>query len=88
MAGDLMEETGGIRKARWARKGEGKSGGYRVWCVYLSDDYPLVLLTLVPRNVRENLTKAQRNALRRQVEGIKSDFDAFRTKAGQAKRRR
>lgn len=29
-AGDLIRETGGIRKLRWARSGRGKSGGVRV----------------------------------------------------------
>jgi hypothetical protein len=25
----VIKETGGFRKARWARPGQGKSGGYR-----------------------------------------------------------
>ena len=29
-AGDVIEETGGARKVRFAGKGKGKSGGYRV----------------------------------------------------------
>ncbi len=29
-AGDLMEGTGGVRKLRWRRGGQGKSGGVRV----------------------------------------------------------
>ena len=29
-SGKVMEGTGGVRKLRWAREGEGKSGGYRV----------------------------------------------------------
>lgn len=31
--GDVMQETGGIRKVRWSLSGKGKSGGVRV--VYL-----------------------------------------------------
>jgi hypothetical protein len=29
-AGDLMEGTSGVRKLRWGRGGQGKSGGVRV----------------------------------------------------------
>ena len=29
-AGDLVKDSGGIRKIRWKRKGRGKSGGVRV----------------------------------------------------------
>ena len=29
-SGDLMEGTGGVRKLRWGRGGQGKSGGVRV----------------------------------------------------------
>lgn len=29
-AGDILRETGGVRKIRWARDGEGKSGGFRI----------------------------------------------------------
>jgi len=29
-AGDIMEGTGGVRKLRWRRGGQGKSGGVRV----------------------------------------------------------
>ena len=33
-AGDLMEATGGVRKLRWRRGGQGKSGGVRVIYYY------------------------------------------------------
>ena len=29
-AGDVVPESGGIRKVRWSRSGSGKSGGVRV----------------------------------------------------------
>ena len=29
-AGDLISETGGVRKVRWSRAGSGKRGGVRV----------------------------------------------------------
>jgi len=33
-AGDLMQGTGGARKVRFAGRGKGKSGGYRVVTFY------------------------------------------------------
>lgn len=33
-AGDLLQGTGGVRKARLAGRGKGKSGGYRIVWYY------------------------------------------------------
>lgn len=62
-AGDLLEGTGGVRKLRWGRGGQGKSGGVRVVYYVHSELMPLYLLTLFAKNERANLSKAERNAL-------------------------
>jgi hypothetical protein len=62
-AGDLMEGTGGVRKLRWGRGGQGKSGGVRVIYYFHDDAMPLYLLTLFAKGDRANLTKAERNEL-------------------------
>ena len=62
-SGDLMEGTGGVRKLRWGRGGQGKSGGVRVIFYFHSDAMPLYLLTLFAKNDRSNLSKAERNEL-------------------------
>jgi hypothetical protein len=62
-AGDLMEGTGGIRKLRWGRGAQGKSGGVRVIYYVHSEKMPLYLLTLFAKNERANISKAQRNEL-------------------------
>jgi hypothetical protein len=62
-AGDLMEGTGGVRKLRWGRGAQGKSGGVRVIYYVHSEAMPLYLLTLFAKNERANLSKAERNAL-------------------------
>lgn len=67
-AGDLMEGTGGVRKLRWRRGGQGKSGGVRVIYYYHDDRMPLYLLTLFAKGEKANLTKAERNALANLVE--------------------
>jgi len=62
-AGDVMEGTGGVRKLRWSRGSQGKSGGVRVIYYFHNESMPLYLLTLYAKNERSNLTKAQRNEL-------------------------
>ena len=62
-AGDVMEGTGGVRKLRWRRGGQGKSGGVRVIYYYHDDLMPLYLLTLFAKGDKANLTKAERNDL-------------------------
>ncbi len=61
--GDLMEGTGGVRKLRWHRGGQGKSGGVRVIYYYHDGLMPLYLLTLFAKGDKANLTKAERNEL-------------------------
>ena len=67
-AGDLMEGTGGVRKLRWGRGGQGKSGGVRVIYYFHSEAMPLYLLTLFAKNEWANLSKAERNDLAGLVE--------------------
>ena len=56
--------TGGVRKLRWRRGGQGKSGGVRViYCFHNEDMPPLYLLTLFAKGDRASLTRAERNEL-------------------------
>lgn len=61
--GDLMEGTGGVRKLRWRRGGQGKSGGVRIIYYFHDEEMPLYLLTLFAKGDRANLSKAERNEL-------------------------
>ena len=67
-AGELMEGTGGVRKLRWGRGAQGKSGGVRVIYYVHSELMPLYLLTLFAKNERANISKAERNELAYLVE--------------------
>ncbi|MCK6413152.1 MAG: type II toxin-antitoxin system RelE/ParE family toxin [Azonexus sp.] len=62
-AGDIIEGTGGVRKLRWRRGGQGKSGGVRVIYYFHDDFMPLYLLTLFAKGDKANLTKSERNEL-------------------------
>lgn len=63
-SGKIMEGTGG-GKLRWAREGEGKSGGYRVIYYFHSERIPLFALLIYGKNEKANLTQAEKNDMRR-----------------------
>ena len=73
-AGVLLEGTGGVRKLRWARQGQGKSGGVRAIYYFHSEAMPLYLLTLFAKNERANLTRAERNELAALVDRLVSTW--------------
>jgi hypothetical protein len=64
-AGTVIPGTGGCRKVRIAREGGGKSGGYRVVTYFTTTHAPVFLLTVISKGKRANLTKSQRNELRK-----------------------
>ncbi len=66
-AGNVIPETGGIRKLRWAAQGKGKRGGVRVIFYFHSESFPLFLLTVYAKSQKANLTKAERNELKNLV---------------------
>ena len=73
--GDVMSGTGGFRKIRVPREGMGKSGGARVVYIWRNDKFPAFLITVFPKNRKANLTKAERNALKKRADDI---FDSYR----------
>ena len=68
--GDLIRGTGGFRKVRVARKGMGKSGGARVVYIWRNQRFPVFLIAVFPKNEKENLSMAERNALRTRANSI------------------
>jgi hypothetical protein len=69
-AGDLIPAAGGIRKLRWKdfRRGKGKRGGLRiVYYCFLSDE-EIWLLTLYDKDQAVDLTKDEKEQLRRALE--------------------
>ena len=68
--GDLIRGTGGFRKVRVARQGMGKSGGARVVYIWRNQRFPVFLIAVFPKNEKENLSMAERNALRTRANSI------------------
>ena len=67
-AGDVVPESGGIRKVRWSRTGSGKSGGVRVIYFTRTSDGEVVLLTLYAKSKTDNLTGPKLKEIRRALE--------------------
>jgi hypothetical protein len=65
------ERNCGFRKFRVARSGKGKSGGARVIYIQRDNTVPVFLIAVFPKNEKENLTKAERNALKKRADTIK-----------------
>jgi hypothetical protein len=63
-AGDILAGTGGARKVRFAGRGKGKSGGYRVITFFADLDIPIFLLDIYGKGSQANLSPAERNELR------------------------
>ena len=69
-AGVLIKRTGGIRKLRWARSGQGKSGGVRVIYYFHSGKMPLYLLTLFGKNEKADISLDEKNTLAKVVKEL------------------
>ena len=67
-AGDVIPESGGLRKVRWRRPGSGKSGGVRVIYYTCTAAGELILLTLYAKSKTDNLTGQKLQEIRRALE--------------------
>jgi len=66
-AGEVIPGTGGVRKVRWALAGKGKRGGARVIYYHHSERLPVFMLAAYAKNEKANLSRAERNAMKRLV---------------------
>ena len=62
-AGDMMKDTGGCRKLRFAKPGGGKSGGYRIITYFGGENLPVFLLTVFGKGDKANLTQREKQLL-------------------------
>jgi hypothetical protein len=61
--GDLVKQSGGIRKVRIGVEGRGKRGGGRVIYFYHNQTFPIFVLAFFAKNDRADLSDKERNAL-------------------------
>lgn len=67
-AGDVIPESGGVRKLRWRAPGRGKRGGYRVIYFALMEDAVIWFLTMYPKNVKDDIPAHVLRQMRKEVE--------------------
>lgn len=70
--GDVMQSTGGLRKLQFSFSDRGKSGSSRVCYINIVRKEKIFLITAYPKNVKDNLSKAERNNIKQLVEILKS----------------
>ena len=73
-AGDVIPDTGGLRKLRWSRQGMGKRGGARVIYFYHDDEMPLFLLLIYAKAQQEDMTPDQKRQARALVGALKQEY--------------
>ena len=66
-AGDVIPGTGGCRKVRWTRAGDGKRGGARV-IYFLPNEDVVWLLIAYTKTAYDDLPRSFLTALRKEVE--------------------
>ncbi|MFL5070886.1 MAG: type II toxin-antitoxin system RelE/ParE family toxin [Xanthobacteraceae bacterium] len=59
LQGDEIGGSGGLRKVRFAGRGKGKSGGYRVMTAYFGTNAPVYLIALLSKGERANFSAAE-----------------------------
>ena len=63
-AGDVIPDTGGVRKLRWSKPGTGKRGGVRVIYYYHDPKRPLYLLMAYAKGRQDDLDADDKKAVR------------------------
>ena len=72
VAGDLIKDTGGLRKLRIALPGRGKSGGGRIISFFHDVGMPVFLLAFYAKNTQADLSPAQRKVAKKLTDAIRT----------------
>ena len=67
-AGDIIKETGGLRKLRWSINAKGKRGGIRVIYYFYTNKDQIYFMTLYAKNEISDLSSSQKKELRKILE--------------------
>ena len=71
--GDLIQKTGGLRKIRMATGNQGKSSSARV-IYFLATAEVIYLIMAYPKNLKENLTDAEKAVLKKLTQRLKEEI--------------
>ncbi len=70
--GDIIRDTGGLRKVRMAVGNKGKSGSVRVLYVLAHVD-KIFLVLAYPKSTKDSLTKEEKSKLKKLVQSLKGE---------------
>ena len=68
-SGDLIPDSGGVRKIRWGVAGRGKRGGVRVIYYARVRQGIIWMLTLYPKNVTDNIPGSVLRKIKEEIDG-------------------
>jgi hypothetical protein len=86
--GTVMPRTGGFRKMRWPdpRRGKGTRGGLRIIYFHFVEDAQVWLMAIYGKDELEDLTAAQKRALKAAIEVERQQRASQRSLQPRAKR--
>jgi len=64
-AGQVIQDSGGLRKVRWASGGGGKRGGVRVIYFHAMSESQVRMLLIYRKGVKDDLSAAEKKILRK-----------------------
>jgi hypothetical protein len=67
----VIPGAGGFRKARWSRRGKGKSGGFRVVYFFLADPGRIYMAAIYAKSRKDTLSAGDQNVLTKIAAQIK-----------------
>ena len=76
LTGDVIQDTGGVRKMRFALKNRGKRGSIRVIYVDFLVYEKLYLITAYAKNNKDTLTKAECRSIKQAAEHLKKILES------------
>ena len=63
--GDLIQNTGGLRKIRWLSGGRGKRGGVRVIYFHRTREFEIRLLLIYRKGIKDDLSANEKTILKK-----------------------
>ena len=72
----MIPGTGGARKLRFAKRGKGKSGSYRVITYYAAEDVPVFLMDVYAKGEKINLSAAEKAEIKKVLSTVADDWRA------------
>jgi mRNA-degrading endonuclease RelE of RelBE toxin-antitoxin system len=68
-AGDIIRDSGGVRKLRWGARGRGKRGGFRIIYLLRSQQSEIWLLTLYAKSRIDGISSHVLRKIKEEIDG-------------------